>query len=142
MKQIKIIYVQPLVHITKNNSYFSIRYVLIYSDGAAEYSPLEWQYNIFHQAGRITFDDAIELIKKNIPSFEGIYLDNLAITEKRRRKHKAVDARDFYCRPAAGDTIYINGIKLKDVQDNMQYFSPVQQGIIKFLIQRRGGNVN
>lgn len=101
------------------------------------YSPLEWHYNIFYQADRTTFDMAIKLIKDSKISFEGVYLDNLAITEKRRREHGAVDARDFYHRPSAGDTIYINGIKLKDVLQNMQYFSPVQQNIIKFLMKRR-----
>lgn len=40
------------------------------------------------------------------------------------------------------DNIYINGIRLSDVLQNMQYFSPVQQNIIKYLIQRRGGNVD
>lgn len=61
------------------------------------YSPLYWQYNIFAQAGNLDFNKAIKLIKDSSISFEGIYLDNLAIyTENYYGNFKAIDAREFY----------------------------------------------
>lgn len=100
------------------------------------YSPLYWQYNIFAQAGNLDFNKAIKLIKDSSISFEGIYLDNLAIyTENYYGNFKAIDAREFYNKNINNDDIYINGIRLDKI--NADTFSEIKTNIIKELINRQ-----
>lgn len=100
------------------------------------YSPLYWQYNIFAQAGNLDFNKAIKLIKDSSISFEGIYLDNLAIyTENYYGNFKAIDAREFYNKNINNDDIYINGVRLDKI--NADTFSEIKTNIIKELINRQ-----
>lgn len=103
------------------------------------YSPLNWTCSIYRQAGGISFTKAIELIDGTRKSFEGIYMDNLAVFYTRNDgTSRALNARYFYCKNMDLSNTYINGVpiyRLNELQDKA--FTERQKNIIKFIFKRR-----